>query len=71
MLPFLIIAILVLTLQLAIFWYVRKERRKYQEKNVLFKYDINNRADIFRLIQDQTIPEEDRKKLESIYNADN
>ena len=60
----------VFVLQIVLFIVGRRIRKKEKENNVLIKYDIKSRGDAWKLIGDHSIPEEDRKKIESLYNEE-
>ncbi|HHP7241408.1 MAG TPA: hypothetical protein ACFCUD_07030 [Cyclobacteriaceae bacterium] len=62
----LIISIVIIT-QIAIFFANKHFRKKENKDNIAFKYNIHSRGDAWRLINDLSIPEEDRKKIELIY----
>lgn len=66
----LILVSIVFILQIVIFFVIRRQKRKQREESVIEKYNIRSAADAFRLIQDQSIPEEDRLKIEALYQAD-
>lgn len=38
-----------------------------KENDVLIKYDINNRSDLFQALSNQNIPENDISELQRIY----
>ena len=59
----------VLVLQIGLFIAGRKMRKKQRENDILFKYEINTRHDAWKVIADPDTPEEDRKKLEELYNG--
>lgn len=61
--------LLMLGVQVGIFFMIRAKRKKEKASNVIDKYNIRSASDAFRLIQDQTIPEEDRDKIERLYTA--
>ena len=67
---FLIFAFLVLVLQVVMFFMIRKKRRQEKENSVMERYDIKTPADAFRLLQDNSIPDEDRAKIEQLYKGE-
>lgn len=67
---FLIFAVLILILQVVMFFMIRKKRKQEKENSVIERYNIKSPADAFRLLQDNTIPDEDRAKIEVLYKGD-
>lgn len=61
---------LVLGLQVAMFFLIKKRRRRDKEQNVLLKYDIHSPADAFKRMNDMNIPEADRLEIERLYQQD-
>ena len=70
MTTFLIFAFLVLALQIALFFMIRKKRREEKNNSVIERYNIKSAADAFRLLQDNTIPQNDRDKIEALYKGE-
>lgn len=66
----LVFVILVFVLQVVLFFVIRKKRKQEKETNVIEKYNIRTSSDAFRLIQDTSLPEEDRRKIEALYKGD-
>ena len=67
---FLILAVGVLILQVVLFFMIRKKKREDKKNSILEKYQVKSAADAFRLIQDTSIPEEDRQKIEALYKGE-
>ncbi len=67
---FLIFAVAILLLQVVLFFVIRKKKREDKKNSIIEKYNIKSPADAFRLIQDTSIPEEDRQKIETLYKGD-
>ncbi|MEM6523178.1 MAG: hypothetical protein AAGF85_03700 [Bacteroidota bacterium] len=67
---FLIFAFLVLALQVLMFFVIRKKRKDEKENSVIERYNIKTPSDAFRLIQDNSIPKEDRDKIEILYKGE-
>ena len=65
-----VLAVCVLILQLFIFFYLRRKNRHMRETDILLKYDIKTRKDAWHKLQDPDLPEDDRKKLQEIYSAE-
>lgn len=61
---------LVLIFQIAVFFMIRAKRKRDKRENVLLKYDIKTPADAFRLLQDHSLPEDDRRKIEKLYRGE-
>ncbi|WP_456459367.1 hypothetical protein [Reichenbachiella sp.] len=66
----LIIVLLVIAaaLQIGIFVYSRNLKKKWKSDDVLAKYNIKSRSDLFAILNRQDIPEEDMHKLNDIYS---
>lgn len=67
---YLIIILLVIAaaLQIGIFLYSRNLKKKWKSDDVLSKYDIKSRSELFSTLSRQDIPEEDLVKLNDIYS---
>lgn len=67
---YLIIILLVIAaaLQIGIFLYSRNLKKKWKSDDVLSKYDIKSRSELFSILSRQDIPEEDLIKLNDIYS---
>ncbi|MFK7953279.1 MAG: hypothetical protein AB8B73_10575 [Ekhidna sp.] len=61
----------VFALQIVIFVWGRRIRKREKENNVLVKYDINTRQRAWQLLADQSIPDEDKAKIREVYDGDN
>ena len=64
----LILVIVVLALQVGLFFYIRKTR-KLPEKSVLGKYDIHTARDAWNLINDPAVPDSDKEQIEVYYRG--
>lgn len=66
----LIIILLVIAagLQIGIFVYSRNLKKQWKKDDVLLKYDIKSRSELFAALNRQDIPEEDIAKLNDIYS---
>lgn len=65
-----IFLIVAASLQVGIFLYSRKLKKKWKQDDVLTKYDIKSRSDLFAVLNRNDIPEEDLVKLKNIYNQE-
>ncbi len=67
---FLIILVsLALLLQVGLFFIIRAKKKKMKE-GVMSRYNIKSSADAWRLINDLSIPEEDRDEIEKLYKGE-
>ena len=66
-----IIVVVILVLQVGLFILTRRMRKKQKENDVIEKYNIKSAKDAWELIGDQSIPEDDRKKIEKLYHGEN
>lgn len=67
---FLIFVVIVLLLQVGLFFMIRKKKKEQKRTSVIEKYNIKSASDAFRLIQDDSIPQEDRDKIERLYKGE-
>ena len=49
---------------------IRKKKKQEKENSVIERYNIRSAADAFRLLQDNSIPKEDRDKIEMLYKGE-
>ena len=63
-----ILASVVILLQIGIFWMGRRLRKREKENSVVLKYNIDSRKRAWQLMQDESIPEEDRAEIARLYN---
>ena len=66
----LIIVVLALGLQIFIFVWGRRIRKREKSQNVLLKYNIKSRGDAWKLMADMKIPEKDRNEIKAWYDKD-
>ncbi|MDX1628150.1 MAG: hypothetical protein R3345_05590 [Fulvivirga sp.] len=59
----------VLILQIALFFVVRRIKKRNKENSVIEKYNIRSASDAFRLIQDPDVPSEDKQEIERLYKG--
>ncbi len=57
----------VLALQILMFFVIRQKKKQMKENDILGKFGISSRSDLFRMLQDPDLSEEDREKLQKIY----
>ena len=67
---FLIFAFIVLLMQIGLFFMIRKKKKDQKKNSIIEKYDIKSPSDAFRLIQDPSVPQEDRDKIELLYKGE-
>lgn len=69
---FLVIFFLIVAagLQIGILIYSRNLKKKWKEDDVLLKYNINSRSELFAALNRTDIPEEDVIKLNEIYRQE-
>jgi len=67
---FLIILVsLALLLQVGLFILIRARKKKLKE-GVMGRYNIKSSADAWRLINDLSLPEDDRDEIERLYKGE-
>lgn len=64
-----IVIVAVLALQVALFVITRTKIKKERADSIVEKYDIRSSGDAWRLLNDPEIPEEDRIKIEKLYQG--
>lgn len=63
-----IFLIVAAALQVGIFLYSRNLKKQWKSDDVLTKYNIKSRSDLFAALNRRDIPEEDLAKLNDIYD---
>ena len=58
---------IVFLLQVGLFIWARKVRKKEKQENVLLKYNINTRSEAWKLLNDPDVPEEDKARIQKIF----
>ncbi len=64
-----IFVVLVLIMQIGLFFVIRAKKKADKENSIIEKYNIRSSGDAFKLLNDSSIPEEDRKKIEEVYRG--
>jgi cytochrome c-type biogenesis protein CcmH/NrfF len=59
----------VLALQIVMFFVIRQKKKKMRKNDILAKYGISNRSDLFKMLQNPHLTDEDRNKLQNIYES--
>lgn len=57
----------VLVLQIFMFFIIRRKKKQMKKNDILGKFGISSRSELFRMLQDPELSEEDRAKLQKIY----
>jgi len=65
-----IVIVVVLGVQIAIFIMTRRKIKKERANSILERYNIRTSGDAWRVINNLEIPEEDRHKIEELYSGD-
>lgn len=65
-----VLVAVVFVLQVGIFIWGRRIRKREKENNVLVKYNINTRQRAWQLLADQSIPDEDKVKIREVYDGE-
>jgi hypothetical protein len=66
----LLLIVCVMAIQVAIFIYSRRYKKKQKEADILSRYNISSRSDLFGVLNRNDIPEEDLEKLNAIYSKE-
>lgn len=64
-----ILVIFALLVQIGLFFLIRYKKKMDKKNNVLDKYDIKSAKDAWNVLSDPELPEEDREKIQSIYEG--
>ena len=65
-----ILLVVAFGVQILLFFMGRRIRKKEKENSIIEKYDIRSRQKAWQLMGDTSIPEEDRKKIEALYQGE-
>ncbi len=65
-----VVVIVLIAIQVGIFFYSRKLRKKLKEDNVLVKYDIKSRADAWKVLMSDETPNADKEEIERLMRED-
>lgn len=57
----------VLALQIFMFFVIRQKKKQMKKNDILGKFGISSRSELFRMLQDPELSEEDRAELQKIY----
>jgi len=57
----------VLVLQIVMFFVIRQKKKNMKRDDILVKYDISSRGDLFRMLQNPDLADDDRAKLQALY----
>ncbi len=64
-----ILLVFVLVLQVVLFIYGRKYRKKIKD-SVVERYNLKSRGDAWRALADPNIPEEDKNEIRKLYEGE-
>lgn len=64
---FLVIA---LVFQVGLFFMIRKKKKEMKKSDILSRYNINSRADLFKVLASRDLDEADRVKLQLLYDGE-
>ncbi len=62
--------VLALVFQVGLFFMIRKKKKEMKANDILSRYNINSRADLFKVLASQDLDEEDRDKLQLLYDGE-
>ena len=65
------LVVIVLFIQIGLFFLIRAKKKKDKENSVIEKYNIKSAGQAWNLINDPETPEDDRKEIEKIYQGEN
>ena len=64
----LVLAVVVLVVQVALFFVIRSRKKKLDEASEIErKYKIQSRADAWKVLNDPDLPESERIEIENLY----
>lgn len=64
---FLVFALL---FQVVLFIMIRKKKNEMKQSDILSRYNINSRADLFKILASRDLDEADRVKLQALYDGE-
>lgn len=64
----LVFAVIVLIMQVALFFVIRARKKRMKEESVIEKYNIKTRADAWQLLGDPDLDESDRQQIQALYD---
>ncbi|MEM8895451.1 MAG: hypothetical protein AAGC88_12790 [Bacteroidota bacterium] len=62
--------ILALVSQVVLFFVIRKKKKEMQSGDILFRYNINSRGDLYKTLARQDLDKSDRQELQALYDKD-
>ena len=65
------LVVVVLIIQIGLFFLIRAKKKKDKENSVIEKYNIKTAGQAWNLINDPETPETDRIEIEKIYQGEN
>jgi len=65
------LVVIVLFIQIGLFFMIRSKKKKDKENSVIEKYNIKTAGQAWNLINDPETPEDDRIEIEKIYQGEN
>jgi len=65
------LVVIVLFIQIGLFFLIRSKKKKDKENSVIEKYNIKTAGQAWNLINDPETPEDDRIEIEKIYQGEN
>ena len=65
------LVVVVLIIQIGLFFLIRAKKKKDKENSVIEKYNIKTAGQAWNLINDPKTPEDDRIEIEKIYQGEN
>ena len=65
------LVVIVLFIQIGLFFLIRAKKKKDKENSVIEKYNIKSAGQAWTLINDPETPEADRIEIEKIYMGEN
>ena len=65
------LVVIVLLIQIGLFFLIRAKKKKDKENSVIEKYNIKSAGQAWNLINDPETPEADRIEIENIYQGEN
>ena len=64
-----VVIVAVFLIQIVLFVITRKKMKKEKSESLIEKYNIKTPGDVWRLLNDPNIPEEDRIKLQELHQT--
>ena len=64
---FFYLALFVLAIQVVLFFVIKARKKKMKSESIIDRFDINSRADAWKILNQPDLAEQDRIKINKLY----